>query len=407
MLHSTYNIKPRNLIYLRILLKFRNMEYRQDYDYLSLNDDKCIRSVIKEETLLFSDKIIKINRYNMSQDRQIVISNKAIYNFKKKELKRRIDLSKMKGISITKVTDEFVIHGNDIEYDYDYVSSKRRTILEVLGPAFNKETQSELKLCVLELKSLKNLVTLKTEKKKDASFSRMPTTNIVSVEEYLYGGKAQFKRNSTVIKEIIYIGKEKDHVKEVNYEDFQIISVIGRGSFGKVCLVEYKNTGELYAMKSIKKDILIDQEQIENTILEKKILQSVDHPFLCSLVFCFQTEDRIYFIMNFIRGGELFQHLKRFKIFNEEQVKFYAAQIGMALQYLHEKGIIYRDLKPENILMNEEGYLQLADFGMAKALNQNEKATSFCGTPEYLAPEVIQSEGHDCMADWWSFGILV
>lgn len=383
------------------------MESKKEYDYLAFNDDKSIRAIIKDEILLFSDKIIKINRYNMSQDRLIVITSKAIYNLKKKDLKRRIELSKIKGISMTKITDEFVIHGNDIEYDYDYVSSKRRNILEVLGPAYQKENQKQLMLCLMEHKTLKNIVTLKTEKKKDSSFSRMPNSNLITVEEYLYGVQHQLKRKSTVIKEIIYIGKEKDSVKEVNYEDFQIISVIGRGSFGKVCLVEYKNTGELYAMKSIKKDILIDQEQIENTVLEKKILQSVNHPFLCSLVFCFQTDDRIYFIMNFVRGGELFQHLKRFKTFKEDQVKFYAAQIGLALQYLHEKGIIYRDLKPENILMNEEGYLQLADFGMAKSLNQNEKATSFCGTPEYLAPEVVLSEGHDCMADWWSFGILV
>lgn len=381
------------------------MESHKTNDFLEVNNDKSIRSVLKDEVLLYSDKIIKINRYNMSQDRQIVITNKAVYNFKKKELKRRIELNKIRGISISKLTDEFVIHGSDSEYDYDYVSSKRRGIIEIVGAAYLKETQSDLILCLLDDKSLKNVVTLKAEKKKDPHFTRMPKTNIITLQEYINGSK--LKRNSTVIQEVLYLGKEKENVVDVRFEDFQIISVVGRGSFGKVCLVEYKNTGELYAMKSIKKDILIDHEQIENTILEKKILQTVNHPFLCSLVFCFQTEDRIYFIMNFVRGGELFQHLKRFKVFDEEKVKFYAAQIGMALQYLHEKEIVYRDLKPENILMDEQGYLQLADFGMAKTLSQNEKAMSFCGTPEYLAPEVIQSDGHDCMADWWSYGILM
>lgn len=160
-------------------------------------------------------------------------------------------------------------------------------------------------------------------------------------------------------------------------------------------------------MKSIKKDILIESEQIQNTLLEKKILQTIKHPFLCSLAFCFQTEDRVYFIMNFLRGGELFQHLKNSKVFEEKRVRFYAAQIGLALQYLHEKGIIYRDLKPENILLDEDGYLQLADFGMAKSLKNDEKAMSFCGTPEYLAPEIISSDGHDYLVDWWSFGILM
>ena len=159
--------------------------------------------------------------------------------------------------------------------------------------------------------------------------------------------------------------------------------------------------------ESLKKDILIEQEQIENTLLEKQILQTIDYPLLCGLVFCFQTEERIYFVMPFLSGGELFQHLRKFRTFNEEKVRFYGAQIALALEYLHKKGIIYRDLKPENILMDDQGYLKLADFGMAKKLGENEKAMSFCGTPEYLAPEIITMEGHDKMADWWSFGILL
>ncbi len=196
-------------------------------------------------------------------------------------------------------------------------------------------------------------------------------------------------------------------VKEVKLDDFKVLKVIGRGSFGKVCLVEYIPTHEIYAMKSLKKDILIEQEQIENTLLEKEILQTIDYPLLCGLVFCFQTEERIYFVMPFLSGGELFQHLRKFRTFDEEKVRFYGAQIALALEYLHSKGIVYRDLKPENILMDEKGYLRLADFGMAKKLQGDEKAMSFCGTPEYLAPEIITMEGHDKTADWWSFGILL
>lgn len=377
------------------------MDQVTNCDYLEFNDDKEIRKEIKGEVLLYSDKIIKINRYNMSQDRQFVITNKALYNFKKKSLKRRIELTLVKGISISKLTDEFVVHGTEGEYDYDFVSAKRGKIIEIMGEAYAKETQNELILCLLDDKSLKGVVTLKAEKKKDPFFSRMPIQNQVRFSVYISEAKGLSSSNTIVVK------NSDSKPADVKLEDFQIISVVGRGSFGKVCLVEYKNTGKLYAMKSIKKDVLIDHDQIENTMLEKKILQSVDHPFLCSLVFCFQTEDRIYFIMNFVRGGELFQHLKKFKVFDEEKVKFYAAQIGMALQYLHERGIVYRDLKPENILMDEQGYLQLADFGMAKILGENEKSQSFCGTPEYLAPEIILSQGHNAMADWWSYGILL
>jgi len=159
-------------------------------------------------------------------------------------------------------------------------------------------------------------------------------------------------------------------VKSVKLDDFKVLKVIGRGSFGKVCLVEYLPTHETYAMKSLKKDVLIEQEQIENTLLEKEILQTIDYPLLCGLVFCFQTDERIYFILPFLSGGELFQHLRKFRTFDEEKVRFYGAQIALALEYLHKKGIIYRDLKPENILMDDQGYLKLADFGMAKKIKR-------------------------------------
>ena len=196
-------------------------------------------------------------------------------------------------------------------------------------------------------------------------------------------------------------------VKTVKEENFKILKVIGRGSYGKVCLVEYLPRNEIYAMKSLKKDLLIQEEQVECTLLEKEIMETVDHPFICKLVFCFQTEDRINFVMPFIPGGELFEELKRTKFFSEDRAKFYLAQIALAIQYLHDKGIIYRDLKPENVLIDENGYLKIADFGLSKKIENNELTYSFCGTPEYLAPEVINEEGHDKNVDWWSLGIIL
>ena len=240
----------------------------------------------------------------------------------------------------------------------------------------------------------------------------MRTDHLVDIEDFLLQKSqtiGEVNKNGVVMPKTDSNTVFSNHknVKEVKLEDFKVLKVIGRGSFGKVNLVEYLPTHETFAMKSLKKDILIEQEQIENTLLEKEILQSIDYPFLCGLVFCFQTEERIYFIMPFLNGGELFQHLRKFRTFDEDKVRFYGAQIALALDYLHSKGIIYRDLKPENILMDEEGYLKLADFGMAQKLKDDEKAISFCGTPEYLAPEIITMEGHDKNADWWSFGILL
>ena len=261
---------------------------------------------------------------------------------------------------------------------------------------------------------MKIYVTLKKEKKQDPNFTRMEKYNLTLVdnyfnkeqgetEEYLTPSKDKFENR----KGTLTMFSSHKSVKQVKLEDFKVLKVIGRGSYGKVCLVEYIPTKEIYAMKSLKKDILIEEDQIESTILEKEILQNLDHPFLCGLVFCFQTEDRIFFVMPFLSGGELFHHLKKFNRFTEEMVRFYAAQISIALQYLHDKNIIYRDLKPENILLDEKGYLRLADFGMAKKLNNNEKALSFCGTPEYLAPEIINGEEYDHNIDWWSLGIII
>ena len=138
-------------------------------------------------------------------------------------------------------------------------------------------------------------------------------------------------------------------------------------------------------MKSIRKDIVIEHDSLENLHLEKLILLQVNHPFIISMEFVFIKSHRIYFIMDFIRGGELFKHLSEAKRFTEERTKFYAAQVALALGYLHKARIIYRDMKPENILLNQDGYILLADFGLAKINEQDgDEPNSFCGTPEYL-----------------------
>lgn len=282
----------------------------------------------------------------MKQDRHIMITNKAIYNLKKKELKRRIDLSTLKGITASKQSEEFIVHGNDMEYDYHYISPRRKIIVKSCSIAFWEMNRKEMPFCEFDSASLKNIVTSKTEKKKDLSFSRMPTEGLMPVNNWLYGSVEK----SVEVKENPRSGtiySKKKEIKEVSLEQFKAIKVLGRGSFGKVSLVEYIPTRELYALKSMKKDVLIDQDQVSNTLMEKKILETLEHPFLVDLVFCFQTNDRLYFAMPFMHGGELFQHLKNFRIFEEEKAKFYAAQIGLALEHLHTYGIIYRDIKPE------------------------------------------------------------
>jgi serum/glucocorticoid-regulated kinase 2 len=295
---------------------------KNENDHLGFFLDKSIRAITKDETIFFSDKLIKVNRYGMNQERNILITNKAIYNLKKKTLKRRIEIGWTRGITVSKITDEFVVHGSDAEYDYNFISPKKKKIIEFISKSFFELAKKELALCELESKSLKNVVTSKKEKKKDANFSRMPETFLIPVYNYLYGTKDDNlvlnKKSATVVRNDTFYSKRKE-IKEVKLEEFKILKLLGRGTFGKVCLVEYIPTGELYAMKSLKKSVLLDQEQIENTLLEKKILESLEHPFLIEMMFYFTTQERIYFVMPFMRGGELFQHLRRFKIFSEEK----------------------------------------------------------------------------------------
>jgi len=190
-------------------------------------------------------------------------------------------------------------------------------------------------------------------------------------------------------------------------DDFTILKVLGRGSFGKVMLVRKKDNGQLYAMKSLRKDALLESDQVEHTKTEKVILQHINHPFLVKLEYAFATSTKIYFVMEFMKGGELFFHLREAKKFPEDRARFYAAQVGLGLGHLHEQNIVYRDLKPENVLMDEFGNVYLSDFGMAKMLGENGSTQTFVGTPEYVAPEIISCAGHNITADWWSFGVLI
>ncbi|KAL6071210.1 RPS6 protein kinase [Balamuthia mandrillaris] len=195
--------------------------------------------------------------------------------------------------------------------------------------------------------------------------------------------------------------------KRISVDDFEILKCIGEGSYGKVFQVRKKDTGMIYAMKVLKKQRLLQEGEVEHTLTEQKILKDNVHPFLVNLKFCFQTDKKIYFIMDFVNGGELFFHLKKDGKFSEEKVRFYAAEIVLALGHLHSLGIIYRDLKPENVLLESSGHCRLTDFGLAKGGIHGTKTTTFCGTPEYLAPEVIAGEPYGKEIDWWSLGTIM
>jgi len=197
-------------------------------------------------------------------------------------------------------------------------------------------------------------------------------------------------------------------VERVTLEDFDLLTVIGRGSFGKVLQVRKKDTGKIYALKVLKKKTIIERNEVCHTKAERNILQKLVHPFLMNLHYSFQSPDKLYFVMDFVNGGELFFHLQKDRRFSEERTRFYAAEIVLGLEYLHAAGVIYRDLKPENLLLTQEGHICMTDFGIAKeGLSDNDRTETFCGTPEYLAPEILENNPYGKGVDWWSFGTLV
>ena len=197
--------------------------------------------------------------------------------------------------------------------------------------------------------------------------------------------------------------------KMISLESFHIIKVIGKGSFGKVFLVREKASKELFAMKVLKKDYIIKKNQVEHTKTERSVLGNINHPYIVGMAKAFQTSDKLFFILDYCAGGELFFHLGKIGRFPEERAKFYTAQITLALEYVHSLDIIYRDLKPENVLLDSKGNVRLTDFGLSKqgVRDHSTGANSFCGTPEYIAPEVLLRLGHGRAVDWWSLGALL
>ena len=381
-------------------------EKQSEYDFLNLSQNYSVKTnITRDEEIQFSDKINKINKYSWWQERNIIITDKAIYNLKKLSLKRRIDLKTLIGITISKNSEEFVIHCKNIDYDYHYSSPRRKIIIEIISKNYEINVEQEIKLFELPDKNLNEYVTSKEEKEKQISYTRMPKNiKSLNVKDYLFGNQSKTEIDKN--KNIVPI-KPKFKYIAVNYNDFEIIKVIGRGFIGKILLVKYKKDGKYYAMKMMRKDQIISEELQDNILLEKNILIESQNEFILSLSFFFQTKERLYFITPFIKGGDLYHKLKKDKFLKEDLVKFYSAQIIIALQYLHDLGIAYRDLKPENILLNEDGYIKLCDFGASVKLHGTEKDYNFAGSPEYASPEMINYQGHTVMTDWWSLGILI
>ncbi|ORZ25816.1 kinase-like domain-containing protein [Absidia repens] len=201
-----------------------------------------------------------------------------------------------------------------------------------------------------------------------------------------------------------YPVKRNKH-RKLRLDDFTLKQTLGTGACGRVHLAQSKFNNKHYAIKTLNKYDVVRKKQVDHTNNEFTILRDIDHPFLVKLWDAFQDDSHLFMVMDYVPGGELFRVLRRQKKFSEEAVRFYAAEVILALEYLHANEIIYRDLKPENILLDGKGHVKLTDFGFAKRVPTY--TYTVCGTPDYLAPEMIRSKGYTRAVDWWSLGVLI
>jgi len=201
-----------------------------------------------------------------------------------------------------------------------------------------------------------------------------------------------------------YVINESDHVKE-ELSDFEFLNLVGAGTFGRVYRVKSKVTAKEYAIKVLKKSIIVRLKQIEHVKNETQILKSLVHPFLIRLYRTYMDDNNIYLLMELSKGGEFFALLRAAGRLSKESTQFYAAEMVLVLEYLHSFNIAYRDLKPENVLLSPDGHIKICDFGFSKIVI--DRTWTLCGTPEYLSPEVIMGTGHDKSVDWWALGVLI
>jgi serum/glucocorticoid-regulated kinase 2 len=400
-------------------------------DFLGWALEKDVLNVIKDEILYFSGKVYKYNSFSIKQERNLVLTDKCLYNFHNKKVKRQMKYEEMLGITFSNVTNEFVVHANK-GYDFHFLSQERTIIIYIIAKCYQKLLNKPIILCEVKEKSLKQYVTTKKDKKKDSTNSRLDENNTIDTQTFIIdndpeeihkrsktevsGGKicnnvSPLQENPKYIEsEVIFSNDSK--LKSVGFEDFDIYKIIGRGTTGKVFFAKNKYNNEYYALKSVDKKIF----DINDSCLKKikKLSKNMSSPFLINVHFCFETEERIYFAFPYIQGEELSYTIKTNKNFDEEKVKFYSAIIALSLDYLHNNGIDYRFFNSKNIIIDKDGYLKIVPFHIGKVFNvnnnyKNAKKILEKYKNEYTPPEIFLDDNTQNIkaADWWNLGVII
>eukprot|EP00475_Leptophrys_vorax_P046271 TRINITY_DN987_c0_g1_i6.p1 TRINITY_DN987_c0_g1~~TRINITY_DN987_c0_g1_i6.p1 ORF type:complete len:567 (-),score=206.64 TRINITY_DN987_c0_g1_i6:140-1810(-) len=373
---------------------------------------------------------------SMPNIRVLVITDKAVYNIPVGDfsvLKRRIPIDAVTSATASRISSEVVLHV-PTEYDFRFQTLDKDDLFQSI--VFLKKKAGKAKFEVRWVYEF--FLGDYTKTREDAMVAggaesgqgavdeeppaplKSSTLAVERAEQYVNkrmskDGAAEEEEEKDEDEydendEGIVLGGGGLAPKKVTLQDFDLLKILGRGAFGKVVQIRKKDTGEIYAMKILKKAMVYKRKQLDHTMAERRILEASTHPFCISLKFAFQNEAKLYLVMDFCTGGELFFQMKKQKLkrFDEATAKIIGAEIVLGLGHLHSKKFIYRDLKPENVLMRGDGHVCLSDFGLAKELDPDESYTkTMCGTPEYLAPEVLHGKPFGTAIDWWAFGCLM
>jgi serum/glucocorticoid-regulated kinase 2 len=381
-------------------------------DRLNFICDKNFQSIIpQDESLLWSGDCLKINLKGKRQARDFIITDNKVYNLGKKSnfifsifskpVKRCFKIEDIKAITYSNISNNFIMHIPN-EYDYYLCTPDKDEFIRYLLYVQRRKKLDPLKFYMVEDIDLfkHNRYEGQTQEKfPPVTPQRFDMPNFVSLLK-----QKQKELEDNINKTEVIVSEDGAMINE---NSFEILKTLGKGYFGRVFLVEKKDTKNLYALKVISKLDIIKRNFFDNLKSEKKIMQQIKNPFVVNLEYCFASPSYVFFAMKFKQGGELYYHLRKMTRFPESTTKFYACQIIQGLAYLHSMNIMYRDMKPENVLLDEKGNACLADFGISKVLNPKEMAKSFVGTPEYVAPEIVLQKGHNKAVDIWCFGVLL
>ena len=400
-------------------------------DLLNLYMDKDIIKIIGNETIYYSNKIYKINAFSIKKERSLVLTDLSLYNIKNKKVKRKMKYEEMLGITFSTFNNEFVVHANK-GYDFYFLSHDKTIIIYIIAKCYEKIVHKHIILCQVKDKSLKPYVTTKKQKKKDSHHSELDEKNRIdtltfiidndpvetskrSLKDLVGGAK---NPNFPVIQEepkkinskIIFSNDNK--IKDIGFEDFNIVTIIGRGISGKALLVENQFNKENYVLKNIEKKYFdIDDSKLQKI---KQFTKNLVFPFLINIDFCFETDDRIYFAFPYIQGEDLFYNIYKNEKFDEEKIRFYSGIIGLTLDYLDKNGVKYKSFSSKNILIDKDGYLKLVPFHIGTIFKiKNDDKNKYKNIVEnykneYSPPEVFidDTQKNKC-AYWWNLGVLI